>query len=496
MDLSLWTEASPNRKTGLVAGVVFIFAAMLATLLWVFNEPHAVLFSELEMSDAGRVVTELERVKSDYSLADDGTSVLVPQSEVHKTRIKLMSLGMPLAGTVGFEIFDDAGFGMTEFAQRINYQRALEGELTRTIMALDEVKYARVHVVMPEDGLFKDKSGASSASVTLFLKSGLQPGKGQIKGVQNLVAAAIPRMTPGQVTVTDENGLMLSSSVVTARGAEAVSGRLEKKMQIETYFAEKVNEILAQAFGANQAMVSVDVTLDFREITTTTESVVPGGDTAEGGILRKRETRSGGAKRRSEQPSNTTTDVEYQLGRSVSQLIEGPGRITRIGIGVVVPAGMSTAKREAMKELVAVTVGLDETRGDAIAVYSLAGPRVEKSETTAVVQPAPVAPPPMTAATAGTGSMQGNMDSSGNSFPTSLSGFARMVERDPIILILAGIFFVLILILLRALFASGRAKSRDIASSLSSEERERVLGQINQWLDVESTQAKPEASES
>jgi flagellar M-ring protein FliF len=329
----------------------------------------------------------------------------------------------------------------------------------------------------------------------LFLKSGLQPGKGQIKGVQNLVAAAIPRMTPGQVTVTDENGLMLSSGMVTARGAEAVSGRLERKMQIETYFAEKVNEILTQAFGANQAMVSVDVTLDFTEITTTTESVVPGGDPQDAGILRKRETHRGGSKRRSEQPVNTTTEVEYLLGRSVSQLIEGPGRITRIGIGVVVPAGMGRAKREAIKELVGVTVGLDETRGDAIAVYSLAGPRVESSANESAAEILPLTPAEVSASASVITAAGMAANPLRTSSADSLAQIQQMVAEAPIVLTLLGVMIVLLLIVLWAMFSRGRAAGSDAASSLSSAEREQVLAQINRWLDVE-TNTKPEASES
>ena len=194
MGKDFWNDLTSTQKAGLVVGALIIVALAAVVITRTLNEPYAVLFSELEDKDAGRVITQLESMKRSYKLGDSGSSILVPASEVHDVRIRLMSSDIPLAGGVGFEIFDDTGFGMTEFAQRINYQRALEGELTRTIMALEEVKFARVHIVMPEGGLFESEQGAPSASVTLFLKSGRRPDEGQIRGVQNLVSAAVPRL--------------------------------------------------------------------------------------------------------------------------------------------------------------------------------------------------------------------------------------------------------------------------------------------------------------
>jgi flagellar M-ring protein FliF len=466
MDMSFWNDADSGRRAGLAIGVLMILAAMAGAMWWAMSKPYAVLFSDLEAADAGRVVAELDKVKRDYRLADGGTSIMVPENEVHETRLKLMSSGMPLAGGVGFEIFDDAGFGMTEFAQRINYQRALEGELTRTIMALDEVKYARVHVVMPEGGLFEDEKDAPSASVTLFLKGRGQPGRGQIRGVQNLVASAVPRLDPAQVTVTDENGVTLSPQGMTGSSGGAMSGQLETKMQIEKYFASKVNDMLIQAFGPNQAMVSVDVTLDFTESTTTTESVVPPGEAAPGGgILRRRESRISSAGERASDAANTTTEVEYQLGRSVSQLTEFPGRIVRLGVGVVVPAGTSQERRAAVRDLVAVTVGLDESRGDAIAVYSLAAPQTAAQPVSPpVIEPVPAAP-----TRAGVG-------------PTF--GDPRLIYAG------AG---VLVLLAVIGLLLAGRGRRPAAAAApaqLAGPDREEVLAQVRTWLEEPSSGAE------
>mgnify|MGYP001815400189 CR=1 FL=1 len=434
MGKNFWNELGSTQKAGLVVGALIIAVLAAVAIARTLNEPYAVLFSELEDKDAGRVITQLENMKRSYKLGDRGSSILVPESEVHDVRIRLMSSDIPLAGGVGFEIFDDTGFGMTEFAQRINYQRALEGELTRTIMALEEVKFARVHIVMPEGGLFESEQGAPSASVTLFLKSGRRPAEGQIRGVQNLVSAAVPRLAPMQVTVTDDGGLTLSQKGNDAP-VEWVSGQLEKKMEVEKYLAQKVNDILAGAFGPNQAMVSLDVVLNFNESTITTESIVPTG------------------------------------GGSVEQLVERPGGIERLSVGVVVPAGTSEERRQAIGELVAATVGLDSQRGDTIALYSLAAPAAAAAglEMDAEV---------LVAAGPGASPLRA-------SEPDAVTGAleAMGMNQSPLVMALqlAGLMLVVLVIvwLMRASNVRRAAPER----RLTGPERQQFVTQVQGWLN-------------
>lgn len=470
MGKEFWNDLSSTQKAGLVLGTLIIAVMAAVIVMRTLNEPYAVLFSELEGKDAGRVITQLENMKRSYKLGDSGASILVPASEVHDIRIRLMSSNIPLAGGVGFEIFDDTGFGMTEFAQRINYQRALEGELTRTIMALEEVKFARVHIVMPEGGLFESEQGAPSASVTLFLKSGRRPAEGQIRGVQNLVGAAVPRLEAEQVTVTDDGGLMLSQDVGDGPVVR-VSGQLEKKMEVEKYLAQKVNDILAGAFGPNQAMVSLDVVLNFNESTITTESIVPSAGAAGGGVLRRRESNAPGAGGTSAKGGNSTTDVEYQFGRSVEQLVERPGGIVRLSVGVVVPAGTSEERRQAIGELVSATVGLDGGRGDTIALYSLAAPAAASAglemDTEAVVRSEP-APSPGRASEAD--AVSGTLEAMGlNQSPLSMT------------LQLAGILMIVFLIVW--LMHARNVRRIAPARRLSGPERQQFVTQVQGWLN-------------
>jgi len=167
-----WGALKTAAKVGLGAGLLAILVLFALSLAWVTRDNYQVLFSDLDPQDGVAIVAELERMKIPYRLADNGGTVLVDQESVHKTRLKLMGKGINLKGTVGFELFNNSEFGMTEFAQKINYQRAMQGELARTIMSLDEVKHARVHLVVPDQGLLRRGTVKPKASVTLTVRPG------------------------------------------------------------------------------------------------------------------------------------------------------------------------------------------------------------------------------------------------------------------------------------------------------------------------------------
>src|SRR6185295_9479745 len=198
---AFWKERSTAAKAGFAAAALAIVALGITGAVWTFRDHYQPLFTELDPRDAAAIAAELERQKVPYRVASDGTMLLVPEEAVHTTRLKVMGKGLDLKGTVGFEIFNSTDFGMTEFAQKINYQRALQGELARSIMALDEVKNARVHLVLPESGLLRRSSVKPKASVTLSMRNERRLRPEQIQGIQRLVAAAVPEMDAAAVTV-------------------------------------------------------------------------------------------------------------------------------------------------------------------------------------------------------------------------------------------------------------------------------------------------------
>ena len=382
-----------------VVGLMIALALIgCLALAWrILTPDYQVLFSDLDAQDAAAIVSELERLKVAHRLQDDGRTVLVDREDVHRTRLKLMSKGVNLRGTVGFELFSDSDFGMTEFAQKINYQRAMQGELARTIMALEEVRAARVHLVIPESGLLRRGDVHGKASVTITARPGKQLQAAQVLGIQRLVAAAVPQIEPSAVTVLDSRGLTLSMNEADQQPGDipataSSEARLELKRQMETYLTSKAAAVLDRAVGHGRAIVSVDAILHQDAVRVTEEKVLvtPGGN-GEGAIARSKQTtqsdgRQGGAATTQAAPTTqssdqaaspplrnelSTNEVEFQHGRRVEQMVSAPGAIKRLSVGIVLPETLPAAQLQKLTEVVSMAVGLSAARGDGIAIYSL-----------------------------------------------------------------------------------------------------------------------------
>ena len=381
--LQLWARLSPPARIGLVLGILAIVATAVGLGIWSSSTDYQVLFSQLAEADAANVLEQLKRQKIPYRLADGGTTVKVPAEQVYETRLALVSSGMPLSGGVGFEIFDRQGVGTTEQSQRVSYQRALQGELARTIGALNDVKYARVHLVLPEVTVFKKDREEPRASVALVLKPGATLSHEEVMGIQRLVAASIAGLDPVKVVITDQRGITLSASDETGAAAGSSEARLGVKRDIEAYVARKIVALLDRAYGAGQALVSVDVTLNFDDIKSTVQDVVPvrGGANGEGAITRKRQVETGSTPTQvvaseaaaavNAKGSTATTEIEYEFGRRLEQVIAAPGSISRMSVGVIVPGALDDAKRQRIMDLVRVAAGANSARGDAIVVEPL-----------------------------------------------------------------------------------------------------------------------------
>ena len=366
----MFDSNSPSAKNGLVMGVIVIVLVTMGAAYWLLRENYAVLFKDLEPQDAAAIVSELESREVPYKLQNGSRTVLVPEDNVHRVRLQLMDSEARLIGGIGFELFDNSDFGMTEFVQKINYQRALQGELTRTITSLDEIKYARVHLVLPENSLFRDNKKTASASVTLFVKEGTNLGKKQVAGIQRLVASSVPGMELSAVTIANQVGVVLSRDVSDDSDSTTVSYRLRMRKEIESYLTEKATKMLERTFGTNQALVSVDVALNLDKVKTTLENIIPTKEDKKG-IVKKRETKNKSDKKN----DNVTTEVEYRLGRKVDQVVTTPGSISHLSVGVLVPSDTSAQRVLQIEELVSMAVGIDKGRGDEIVVHAVALPQ-------------------------------------------------------------------------------------------------------------------------
>jgi len=383
-----WKALSVAGRAVFALAVLALATATAAAVWWTLRDDRQVLFSGLSQPDAASVVKELDRLKVPYSLTEGGSTILVAQDVVYKTRLKLMSQGgLALQGNVGFEMFNNADFGMTDFAQRINYQRAMQGELSRTILGMAEVSSARVHLVLPDGGLFKKTQARPKASVTLGLKSQLKPV--QILGVQRLVAAAVPEMEPDAVTVVDQQGQTLSRAAGGPEDSDAGT-RFEAKQQAEVYVRRKVAEVMDRALGPGRAIVTVDVTLNTDRVQYTREELLPystANGQPVGATTRRRENvQSSGslpagkgaeAAPAPAESSTHTVEVDYANGRKVEQVVLGQGNIRRLSVGVLVPPSVGSAELGKLRDMVAMAVGLSEARGDALAINTIDGPVAE-----------------------------------------------------------------------------------------------------------------------
>lgn len=244
-----------RRQTLLIAGAALGGAIVLFALWYMLlRTSYEPAFTDLKSNDAVTIVGELDRLKTPYRLADDGATILVPKEQVDGARIAVLGGDLPLKGAVGFELFNKTDMGLTEFAQKINYQRALQGELARTIMALDEVDTARVHLSLPEAGIFQQDRRPAKAAVTIATKLGGAVDATVVEGIQKLVSSAVPELQPGNVAIIDARGHLLSPPQ-----SDVVGAALENPLRSgrEQMWAARVRESVAAAGLAMPMTVDV-----------------------------------------------------------------------------------------------------------------------------------------------------------------------------------------------------------------------------------------------
>lgn len=376
---ALWNSCGRGGQLAAVGATVAVLGLVSWLGLQLMQEDYGLLFADLAESDAAVIVKQLKKDKVPYRLSEGGT-IEVPREQVHDVRLALMSGELPLSGGVGFEIFDKQGLGATEHSQKVSYQRALQGELGRTIASMDRVRQVRVHLVMPESTLFTKDRQQATAAVAIAMEPGVTLDRQQIGGVQRLVAAAVPGLEPSRVVITDQRGVSLVA-VDTSGAAGAVDARLQVKRDIEEYMTQKIVRLLDSAFGAGQAIVSVDASLNFDASKTTIQDLLPAElSDGSGRVVRRRQVTG-----TSPQPmwtnasetaatpksSSSTTEVEYEYGRRIDEVIAAPGALSRLNVGVIVPGELTDEKRARITDLVRVAAGIDSKRGDAVSVQPL-----------------------------------------------------------------------------------------------------------------------------
>jgi flagellar M-ring protein FliF len=358
--------------------------------------------------DAAGVVQKLRETGVEYRLSDNGSTVMVPSEKSAESRLALAAAGLPKTGRIGFELFDKSNFGATEFVEHINYERALEGELERSVMSLDEVEQARVHLTLPKESVFLDQQQPAKASVMVKLRPGAHISSQNVLAVTNLVASAVEGLTPDSVSVVDMDGTLLSRPKRSSPndGSEVTSEALEVRQQVEKDLVAKINETLEPLLGANKfragasvdcdltsgeqqeetldpthsVMVSSQKTEDVTEHANTTSSGIPG--TASN--LPQEASASG---KGANGTSRRTENVTYQTSRIVRNTKIPQGVIRRMSLAVLVDQGVrwegkGSARQRVLvpptpetlttiKNLVAAVTGFNGDRGDQLIVETL-----------------------------------------------------------------------------------------------------------------------------
>lgn len=472
-----FASMSKRARVAFAIGILLISGIVGAASWWVMHPPYGVLFRDLREADAAEISSALDQMQVPYHLTDEGKTILVPQTEVYETRMKLVSQGVPKGGSVGFELFKDSDYGVTEFAQKVNFQRALQGELERTISSLDEVSSARVHLTIRHSDLFTPDQEPSKASVTLNLRPGKHLDAREVAGIQRLVASAVDGLTPDGVVVLDDKGVVLSGYSAAAQNTALTSDSLDAQTQLENQMRARVGDLLHRVLRTDNFTVSVNVRLDYDRVKQVREQLIAQGKDGNGLLVREKINSSGhsadGTDVDQGKGASTSNDreLEYAHGQEQEEIDRAPGRVDRISVGIVIPAVLPSSEISKLTEVVSAGLGLDVSRGDKVDIEAIAPPEP-------VVTPAVKTPGGEQVAHADT--VSANVSASQMADSPSFVAASRYGWVYPAI---AALVLVLAGSLIMAIRSGGTAPRR-----LSIAEREAALRRLRQWIETPETE--------
>ncbi len=264
-----------QQKILLMVAIAAIIALAVASNTWVKQADYRVLFSNISERDGGAIIASLEQMNVPYRFSESGSAILVPSASVHEARLRLATQGLPKGGGVGFELLENQKFGISQFAEQVNYQRGLEGELARTIQAIGAVQVARVHLAIPKPTVFVREELKPSASVLLNLYPGRLLEPSQIAGIQNLVAASVPSLAVASVTIIDQSGAMLSQLKSKLMEAGLDPTQITYVQELEASAIKRIQDILSPIVGSANVHVQVAADVDFSQSEQTAETHRP-----------------------------------------------------------------------------------------------------------------------------------------------------------------------------------------------------------------------------
>jgi flagellar M-ring protein FliF len=403
-----------SRKLTILAAAGITLLSIALAVVFINQPDYKVLYTNLSTEDAGQITARLQEKKIPYQLSPTGDMISVPSEKVSELRLELAAAGLPKGGGVGFEIFDAKNLGVTEFVQQLNYQRALQGELTRTINSLDEIQQSRVHLAIPKKSLFSEDQKKPTASVIVKFKSGRTLSEPQINGIAHLVSSSIEGMSPRDVMIVDSSGKVLSKVTEGGDVAQLSNSQVEYKKNVEKDLTSRITSMLEKVVGEGKAVVRISTDLDFR-VMEKTEEKYDSEEPAIRSVQRSQEksgATSGGAgessvattARQTAAPprlagsnrEKTDETINYEISRTVNKTVMPVGDVKKLSIAVLIDGNYVKSEKgveeyqprpekelTALEDLVKKSAGFDTKRGDQVVVSNVPFKKVDLGAETA-----------------------------------------------------------------------------------------------------------------
>lgn len=417
--LQLVQEWPLRRK--IATGAVIVISIVLFAILIIQARvaDQQLLYANLSEADAASVVTWLKGQRVPYSLKNGGKNIWIPADAIYETRLQLAANGLPSGGGVGFEVFDNQSFALTDYVQKVNYTRALQGELARTISSLEPVESTRVHLAMPEKRLFKKQQKKATASVIITLVAGRSLSEEQVKGIVHLVAGSITGMDPDNVKVIDSRGMVLESEKAVDKSNLLSTDMLAFQREVEHRMEMRAQDLLDKTIGRDKAMVRVTATLDFSKVEKTQElfdaeepvirseqisqqssnSQTSGGIPGVASNLEEPDTFGSSSNPSSNSNSRITN---YEISKTISKVVNPVGTVSKLSVSVLVADKVekdpetgaeqatprSATELESIQSMVSAALGLVQRRGDLITVTSM--PFIDPPEAATGLESVPI----------------------------------------------------------------------------------------------------------
>lgn len=379
------------RKTSILVAAFFTLASIALLVYWTGQVEYRVLFSNLSSEDAGSIVSKLQEKKVSYRLSSTGDTISVPTDKVAELRLELASAGLPQGGGVGFEIFDNKSLGSTEFEQQLNYRRALQGELSRTINSLDEIQQSRVHLALPKESLFLEQQKKATASVTVKLKQGRTLRQAQVEGIAHLVASSVEGISHEDVIIVDSRGNILSTPQTDSKFAKMTTAQVDYQRAAERDLATRIQSLLENVVGKGKAVVRVAADMDFRVMEKTEENFDPESPVMRS-VRRQTEKRALPASAKGDSPEEEKLDetINYEINKVVNKTVMPVGDVQKLSVAVLIDGVYGKNEKgaevyqprqkkdiDALEELVRKSAGINTTRGDQIVVTEMPFSKVD-----------------------------------------------------------------------------------------------------------------------